>query len=207
MKRLIELETDEDFAEYREILEKARNGHTVGTLKQVMHNPETDQYSYIDLQQNTAESSAVVQVNENYFYVTLQRQTRTDVRKIRNMWNTMLSRGTLQFSKGLANDYLLTIDVGYTDFDKGIAYVLSAVQPIFVTNEGDMDLTFVFPIENVRCAKEEISVYDIDYEVAMRNESGDKAYAFDFDEDEDEFEETDADENEEFLNNDSFTGV
>ncbi len=205
MKRLIDLSTDEEFAELAEILAKAREGHSVGTMKQVVQNVGTEGYRYVDLQQNTSESSTILQVNGDYFYVTIQRQTRIDVRKFRTMWNTVLQRGTLQFTKGLPNDYIFVLEVGKSEMDKGYVYCVSAVQPIFVTSDGDMDLTFVFPLENVSCAKEEISVYDVEYEASMREESGNSAYAFDFDEDEDEPE--NFEENEEVLKTDEFTEV
>lgn len=40
---------------------------------------------------------------------------------------------------------------------------------------------FVFSMNNVRCAKEEASIYDLDYEVALREESGSDVYQFDTD--------------------------
>lgn len=204
MKKLVELETDRDFEEFQEILAKVREGHVVGTLRQVAAAPNGG-YNYVDLQQNVVESNAVLRINGNYFYVTIQNIRRVDVRKLQTMWNMVLQRGTKQFSKGEANDYLLTVDILRDELHKGFVYCVSAVQPILASGEGDNDLTLVFELGNVRCSKDEISQYDVDYEAALREESGNEVYKFHTYEDDFTDDKEDAfSENDDIVNNDEY---
>lgn len=208
MKKLIELETDKDFEEFQEILSKVRDGHVVGTLKQVVTKPDGS-YNYVDIQQNVAESKAILQINGNYFYVTIQNLRRVDVRKIQTMWNMVLQRGTGRFVKGEANDYVMTVDVVRDELEKGFVYCITAVQPIFVSGDGSNDLTIVFELGNVRCAKDEVSLYDVEYEAAIREESGNEVYKTSTYEDDfaDENEDDSFDENEDIVSNDGYMGV
>lgn len=178
MKRLTELETKEDFAELEEILSKVRSGNIIGTMRQaVKHN---DEYSYVDIEQAVSESEAIVYINEGFLYVVVQNVRNEQVRKIRTMWNMVLQRGTQRFVSGEANDYLLTIDLVCNELEgKGLVYCISAVQPVFVSSESNRALTLVFPINSVRCAKDEISLYDVEYEAALREESGNDVYNMD----------------------------
>jgi hypothetical protein len=102
----------------------------------------------------------------------------------------------MKFKQAEANDYLLTVDVGYSDDRIGIVWLISAVQPIFASSDGDRDLTLVFSLENVRCEKSEYDVYDIDYELEVEKRSGDNIYQFNLNEEDvaeeaaDEFDET-----------------
>lgn len=208
MKKLIELETDKDFEEFQEILSKVHEGHVLGTLKQVVAKPDGS-YNYVDLQQNVAESKPILQVNGNYFYITIQNLRRVDARKIQTMWNMVLQRGTGRFAKGEANDYVLTVDVIRNELQKGFVYCISAVQPIFVSGDGSNDLTLAFELTNVRCAKDEVSQYDVDYEAALREESGNEVYKISTYEDDfaDNGEEERFDENDDIVSNDEYTEV
>lgn len=205
-KRLVELETKDDFAELTEILSKVHNAHAVGTIKQAAID-KNGEYSYIDLQQDVAESKTIFQINGDYFYITIQNLRRTDVKKMKTHWNTVLQRGTQQFKKGKENDYIFTIDVIQNELQVGFVYGISAAQPIFVSSDGDTDLVFVFPMENVMCSKSELSMYDIEYEESVREDSQNDVYNFkgeqEEEEKEEEFDET-LDEAKEIISNDKY---
>ena len=215
MIRLIDLETDEEFAEFDEILTKVRSGNIVGTLRQAVKKPNNGEsgdedpsaveYTYVDLQQAVSSAKTLVQINGNYLYITVQDVHNEDIRKILTMWNMILQRGTQRFLKGEANDYLLTIDLVRDEVEKeGITYCISAIQPIFATNENSRVLTFVFELANVRCTKDEVSIYDVEYEASLREASGDDVYKISADY-EDEDEDEGFEENTDVLNNDRYT--
>lgn len=198
MLRLTELKTDQDFEMFSEILDKIRDANIVATIKQVLVRQDGT-FNYMDVRQTVSEAKASVQVNNGYLYVVAQNVRKLDVRRLKDMWSTVVARGTSQFTKGQPNDYCLTIDITKDELQQGYVYCLTGVQPIFVSSDGDNDLTFVFSFDNVRCAKDEVSPYDVDYEVALREQAQDSAYQYDDDEDEDD---TTFDENDELLNND-----
>ena len=177
MKRLIDLETDKEFAELSEILSKVRDGHVVATMRQAVQRTDGS-FAYIDVQQSVAETKVFTQVNGGFFYLTLQNLRRTDVRQILTMFQTVLQRGTQNYKKQQANDYFLTIDLVRNEIEKGVAYALSAASPIFASGEGSSDLMLVFEHQNIRCEKAEVSLYDVEYEKAIREESSNKVYAF-----------------------------
>lgn len=202
MKKLIELETDKDFEEFSEILSKVNNGNLLATLKQAIKRPDGN-YSFVDLQQNMSESKAIVQINGDYVYITVREMRRAATYKIKNMFNTVLQRGTRRYAKGEENDYVLVLDVGRDESEtKGLVYLISAVSPIMVSNDGDTDLTFVFALEDVRCSKDEVSIYDIDYEVDSTSDAERELVENDLDGYESEYEEEEFEENEDILGND-----
>lgn len=205
MKKLTELETDKDFEEFGEILSKVSNGNIIGTLRQVVTKPDGSGYNYVDVQQAVSQSKTLVQVNENYLYITVQNVRSDDVRKIQTMWNMVLQRGTQCFVKGKANDYMLTVDLVRNELEtEGRVYCISAIQPVFMSSEGNRDLTVVFAFDNVRCAKDEVSMYDVEYEAAIREESGNDVYKIS-DSDDEDAESEGYDENDGVLNTDEYT--
>lgn len=203
MKRLIDIESPEELNEFSEILSKISNSNIVGTLKQVLARPD-GLYNYTDLQQAVSDSKVLVQIANGYLYITVQNLRRVDVRKLKTMWNTVLARGTQQFRKGQANDYIMVVDIVKDELQKGFVYCITAAQPIFVSGDGDNDLVFVFPLENARCSKDEVSIYDVDYEVALREESGNDVYNFNEDTDDDEGSEDTFDENSDIIDNSKY---
>lgn len=206
MRKLTELETEKDFAELEEILSKVRDGNIVGTMRQaVKHDGE---YSYIDIEQAVSQSEAIVYINEGFLYITVQNVRSEQVRKIKSMWNMVLQRGTQRFVKGEANDYLLAIDLICNELEgKGLVYCISGVQPAFVSSESNRTLMLVFPFDNVRCAKDEVSMYDVEYEAALREESGNDVYKMDkYDEDDEDDENGEAyEENNDFIGTNEYT--
>lgn len=180
MKRLIDLETDSEFQEFKEILSKVRAGNIIGTMKQAV-SKGNGEYNYVDLQQIVGKATCIFQANGDYFYATVQGAGRATIDRLQSMWNTVLQRGTNRFLENQANDYIFTIDFAKDESEKGFFYCLSAVQPIFMSKAGNNSIMFVFSMNNVRCAKEEASIYDLDYEVALREESGSDVYQFDTD--------------------------
>lgn len=205
MRKLTELETEEDFAELEEILSKVRSGNIIGTIRQAIKHD--DEYSYIDIEQAVSESEPIVYINEEFLYITVQNVRSEQVRKIRTMWDMVLQRGTQRFVKGEANDYLLTIDLVRNELEgKGLVYCISAVQPVFVSNENNRTLMFAFPINSVRCSKDEISIYDVEYEAALREESGNDLYNMDIYNDEEDEENSETyEENKDIIGTDEYT--
>lgn len=201
MKQLIELSTDRDFEEFAEVLEKVRDSHAVGNLKQVVVNGE--ECNYTDLQRVVAETKVMFQINGDFCYVTLSTASRNDVQQIRNFWNTVLQRGTQRFKKGEVNDYLLTIDICRNELNDRTSYLVSCVQPVFVTSESERDLMLVFPLENVYFTKAEVDIYDLEYEMSTMDDSNINYGEYD---DEEESEE-EYNENDDFLATDQFTEV
>lgn len=185
MKRLIDLETDVEFQELKEILEKVRSGNILGTIRQAVIKPDGS-YDYLDLQQIVGNVSCLFQMNGDYFYITARNVGRATIGRLESMWNIVLQRGTLKFQNGEANDYVFSIDIAKDEAEKGYFYCISAVQPIFMSKESSDSLTFVFSMNNVRCIKEEASIYDIDYDLELRKEENSDVYQFDTGEIEDE---------------------
>lgn len=175
MKKLTELATDADFEELEEILSKVSNSNIVGTLRQaVEHNGE---YNFVDIEQAVSESKTVISINEGFIYFAVQNVQNESVRRIQSMWDIVLQRGTGRFVKGEANDYVLTVDLVCNELEgKGLVYCISAIQPVFVSSDNTRTLMLAFPLENARCAKDEVSLYDVEYEAALREESGNEVY-------------------------------
>ena len=205
MRKLTELSTDSDFEEFSTILSKLHDSHAVITMKQAVQRKDGE-YNYVDLQQTVTENRTTVQINGQFVFITLHNSRRPSSQKARTMWNTVLQRGTNQFKKGEANDYIFVLDMCRSELDKGTAYCLSAFQPIFMSGEGDSDLSFVFSLESVACGIESVSMYDIEYELENEEES---SINTDADEGDYSDEPDDADENydanDDFLNTDMFT--
>lgn len=205
MRKLTELETDKDFEEFSLILSKLHDSHAVITMKQAVQRKDGE-YNYVDLQQTVAENQTLVQINGQYMFITLRNARRKSSQKARVMWNTVLQRGTNQFKKGEANDYILVVDMCRSELEKGVAYCLSGFQPIFMSSEGDNDLTFVFTIGSAACGIEEVSMYDIEYELENEEESSLNTDADEGDySDEPDDLDSNYDDNDEFLNTDMFT--
>jgi len=203
-KKINEIETDEEFAEFSTILTKIKNSHAVATIKQATIKPDGN-YAYMDLQQAVAKTRTLVQIDGGYLYITLQNIRRVDVKKIKNYWEMVLQRGTVNFAKGKENDYLFAFDIIKEELQAGFVYNLSAMQPIFASSDGDDDLKFVFPLQNAWCGTNEVSIYDIEYEEAMRDENENNIYdESNYDDEDFDYDEEAEEENEEIIGNDEY---
>lgn len=178
MKRILDLETDAEFSEFGEVLDKANKGNMVCTLKQAIYSPKTDTYEYVDIRQIVTKTKLFVRLNGDYFYITVSDMRRTEVYAVKDLFNTVIQHGTQKYRTGNANDYLLVVNVGNSNelATTGFIYTITGVQPIFVSGDGDKDLTLVFDLEKVYYSKDKVSVYDVEYDVAERREKGDDAY-------------------------------
>ncbi len=213
MKRLVDLQTDAEFAELSQILERVRHGDLVATLKQVVKKPNGE-YGYIDLQKQAVNGiNTILQSNDKWFYVTVQNVNDVNVRRLQSMWQTVLQRGTQQNKSGAANDYLMVLDVVRTDIkdgaDEGFIYGITALQPVFGHADGRSNLMFCFEMGDVSCSKEAFNTAEIEFEISEREASGDVPYI-----DDEDFEENDrmndgASEytGESFVNTDKYTKV
>lgn len=196
MIKLIDLTTDEDFEMYREVISKISNGNIVATLKQAIPHPDGG-YTHVDIEQYVAVQKSIVQINGEFVYVTVRDMETPDCKKIKSMFNVMLQHGTQQFERGAANDYVLTIEVACNELHIGYTYILSCIQPIFISGDGDEDLTLVFLVGNVLVGKEAVSIYDVEYEMDMREAREDNVHKFDFSDVEDTS--TDDDDDDDLL--------
>lgn len=178
MIRLVDIATDEDKALYREVLEKIKDGHVVGTLKQAIANPNGG-YNYADLQQEVTRQQSIIQINGKYVYFTLMNLMKSEALKFHSIQRIVLGRGTHKFEKGEPNDYIYAVDLILNELELGWVYMLTGLQPIFMSSETEKDLTFVFDIEDVRCMKEPVTIYDVEYEQSIRDEMGDEVHKFD----------------------------
>lgn len=211
--KLTDLKTDEEFDMFKEVLSRiSALGNTIVTLRQVSQNPDGS-YKSIDLQQIGTETRALFRIDNTHCFVSIRGDSNS--KKIQSLWETVLQRGTSRFKKGQMNDYVLTIDIvakeKNEDRTSSYDYILSCISPVFGGLDGNNAYTYVFDIEDVRCAKVRVDYQAIDYEIAIREESGDEVHNFDnsiddsigdiIDEDE-EF-----DENDDILSNDNITNV
>ncbi len=178
MKRILELETDEEYAEFGEVLDKVNKGNMVCTLKQAIYSPKTDSYEYVDLRQIVTKSKVFAQVNSDYFYATVSDMRKTETYAVKELFNIVIQHGTQKYKKAEANDYLLVINIGNSNdlSSTGYIYTITGLQPIFVSGDGDRDLTLVFDLEKVYYSKDKVDIYEVEYNVAERREKGDDAY-------------------------------
>lgn len=204
LKRLIDFNTQEDFDMYKEVLDKISNGgNIVVTLKQASENPDGS-YKYVDVRQVVSDVTPLIQMNDTFFYVTARDMRKLESRKIAQLWELYLQRGTKNFTEGKPNDYLLVIDIAKNELSEGHIYCLSAVAPAFAGMDVSHNFTFLFSVDDVRCTKDNISIYDVEYEASLREESGDEVHKFNSYEDEELGDITDKDLEDEFDENDGF---
>lgn len=207
MKRLIDLSSNEDFAELSQILERLRHGDVVATLKQVMKKPDGS-YAYVDLQKMVVEkANPLLQMNGKWFYLTMQSINDNNTRKMHSMWNTVLQKGTQQSKAGKPNDYMMVIDVVRSDLEdgqaKGFVYCITAIQPVICSPDGKGNLAFVFEIEDITCAKDTITAEELEFELSEEVEEP----FFVSDDDDDNSQETDNYTGEAFVDNSKYTEV
>lgn len=207
MKKLVDFETQDDFLDFAKIIKKVANGDMVATIKQVAKNGDT--YNFFDVQQVVAQTKNSVQINGDFVYFVANDLMRTDVRKLKTLWNTVLQKGTQCFAKGEENSYLFQIDILKNEIEKGFVFSITGVQPIFVSGDGDKDLTFVFNINDVRCSEDAITMYDVEYEQLMRDASEDEVHRFVSTEEDDIVEELEDEllSNNEYLDTSKFNGL
>lgn len=208
MKRLIDLSSNEDFAELSQILERLRHGDVVATLKQVMKKPDGS-YAYADLQKMVVDkANPLLQMNGKWFYLTMQSINDQNTRKMHSMWNTVLQKGTQQAKAGKTNDYMMVIDVVRSDLEEGMArsfvYCITAIQPVICSPDGKGNLSFVFEIEDITCAKDPITAEELEFELSEETE---EPFFGDDDDDDDNSQETDNYTGEAFVDNSKYTEV
>lgn len=172
MKRLIDLQSDAEFAELDEILKKIRHGQINATLKQGSQNKD-DTYSYIDIQKVSSDANPLLQINDNYVYIIIRNGRTESVKRIKSLWDTLLQRGTQRSVQGLPNDYVLILDCLRYDERTEWYHGVTCVQPIMVSTDADGTLTMCFDISDVNVTKEIVSTYAVDEEIAYRESIGD----------------------------------
>lgn len=207
MKRLIDLQTNEDFAELTQILERLRHSDVVASLKQVMKKPDGT-YAYVDLQKMVVETAnPLLQMNGKWFYLTMQSVNDNNTRKMHSMWNTVLQKGTQQNKAGKPNDYMMVIDIVRSDLEdgqsSGYVYCITGIQPVFCSPDGKGNLMFVFEIEDITCSKDAISAAELEFELSEEQDDS----IFGLEDDEDDYQETDAYTGEAFVDSSKYTEV
>lgn len=172
MKRLTDLQGDADFAELDEILYKIKHGQTNATLKQGSQK-EDGTYLYVDVQKVSSDANPLLQINDNYVYVIIRNGRTESVKRIKTLWDILLQRGTQRSLQGLPNDYVLILDCLNYDDKTGWYHAVTCVQPIIVSMDADGSITLCFDIADVNVTKENVSIYDVDEEIAYRESIGD----------------------------------
>ena len=173
MKRIIEIEKEE-LPIFKKVVNKlSKDSKTVITLKQVIERPE--EYDFIDIKQKVLTAKPIFHINDKYFYMLLTDMKSSEIAEIKLMFNSRLSRGTNNCEKGEVNEYVFVIDVVSEEIEKNKGYVISGVQPIFVSSENN-NVTCVFEVQDVRFSLDEISNYDIETEIYDREQSENEVY-------------------------------
>ena len=176
----------EETTELKEVLSKCRQCDCVVSLKQFIDNPNGGKNELV-LQQNVCETNNVIYINGNYLYLSLTSATKnnTGLTKIRSFWETVLRRGTARIQEGRPNDYSLFIDLLCSEYDKGKIYIISTVDPIFVTME-EKSLSLVFSLDDFCFGKENLTRDEVEYESALQEGRDTNIFVTD---DEEEYEE------------------
>lgn len=173
MKRIIEIEKEE-LPVFKKVVSKlSEDSKTVITLKQVIERPE--EYDFIDIKQKVLTARPIFHINDKYFYMLLSNMKASEIAEIKLMFNSVLSRGTANFERGKVNDYIFIIDIVSEEIEKNKGYIISGVQPIFISSENN-DVTCVFEAQDVRFSLDEISNYDIETEIYDREQSENEVY-------------------------------
>ena len=174
MKPLLELNLD-DPKERKAldlVLKKIATGKVIATIKQIVVNG--DSYTSNVIQTAVAETNTLVDINQNLIYITVRNLNKGSVKRLQNLWKTVLKRGTVRYKEGNENDYVMTVDCAYTDEHQGKSYLLGCfMTPIFCSGDGDEDLMFVVPAEDCFISIDRYSRQATDYEMTKQIERGD----------------------------------
>lgn len=205
MVNTTEINDEATLRDFNECLEKCTECDALATLKQAAQRADGE-LNVVDLQQVVVEVRTAVNVNDNtnLVYVDLNGD-RTQMRKIRELWEAANKRGTMCKNQGKPNDYLFVIDLIYQDMAQYKLYCLSFLNPWFMSTE-EKGICFALPYENFKFGIEETSCDEMNYEDLEYQERNGRQLAYEDDEDEeyDGGEEYD-DGSENFINTDDYT--
>lgn len=163
LRQIIDMETDEDFEDFHTIMDKVRGGCVVATLKQL----NAENGNFIDLSSVVVNRPAIINITTEALYIAIPNMSANDTRRVRGLYTTYLQRATERVSQELPNDFVLMIDsVKSKEENDKYVYYLNGYNPLFASSDGDKDLWFVFPIDRAGYGKDEVSLYDIDVELA-----------------------------------------
>lgn len=163
MNNFSNADTQNSLDEFAEVLDKCRECDCISTLKSFIKRSDGE-FNHMDLQQNVSINvTSTVLINDKFIYVTLNSSNMADLRQIKEMWQTVLQRGTKKALAGKANDYVLVIDLVKQELEKNLVYTLSFMQPVFISTDGD-SVILVFEMDNMFFGKDTVTLDEIEYE-------------------------------------------
>lgn len=168
------------------VLTNIASGQIIATIKQLV---ESDgKYNSRDIQTAVANTGTMVDISGNLAYITVRNLNKNEVKQIRNLWQTVIHRGTVQMKeKGEDNDYYMTIDCLCVDKKKKKSYLFGCYStPLFCSSDGDTDLWFAVNIEDCFISIDPYSEQETDYEMQKQIDRGNTIVPAHSDDDEDE---------------------
>lgn len=209
MTGLNQINSQEELSDFKKVLYKVRECDIVVTLKRFIPRPDGKLNNMI-LQQSTCKIKSLININEEFIYLTLISSNKAELKKIKSMWETVLRRGTQTALESKQNDYALVIDLIKQELQYNTVYTLSFTQPVFVSREDDnrstglAEFMLVFKADHVYFGIENLTLDEIEYGMSLNREREIGNYNSDIDSDSDD--NTKA-ENEDFISNEKFLNV
>ena len=179
--------TPEELEKLKRVLLRCREGKLVAHLKRFIVNKDGE-YREMVIKESMLEGKFMVTINDiegGFVYLDITCKRRSDINVIRNLWETTNKRGTQNFQEKKVNDYYLVLDIISEELERNNVYILSFMQPLFISYEGAVtggyDYRTFNSINNVFYDVEEITLAEIEYEEELDKQANRGAY-----EDEDE---------------------
>lgn len=178
MLRINDAVTEQELGDLKMTLLKCKNCSCVATLKRFLQKRDGE-LSEMALRQMTFNANFQIHINEieaGYIYLTISTKRKADIKQLISFWDTVNKRGTQNFLENKPNDYRLVLDLVNPEMEKNTVYVLSFMQPIFISDDGratssSTSYTFrlFFTMNNVFYGVEHVSAEALDYEMEQNN--------------------------------------
>lgn len=210
LNKVTDISSERELEEYKKVLDKCSDCICIATLKQI-----TKGVGSIDLQDIHCEVTAIPYMDNDYVRLVLQPNRKggmADLKRIRSIWKTALSRNTSRMLDNKEPDYSFQIELAKTEnrtlttatgetvpSSDVITYLLSFHNPITITMEDDEFLA-VFDFDNAIYGIEGIDSGEIEYIIRLdeEREASETAGVAD---------EVPDDDNNEFTDNDELLGI
>lgn len=174
MLSITKISTQEQIEDLNKVLHKCRESNLVGSLKRFIKRPDGE-YNEMVIKQVGFKSKFLININDvdgGWVYLDILSKRKSDIKQVQSLWETSIKRGTQCALEGKRNDYRLVIDLVADDLQRNTVYIMSFMQPMFISIEenngmGNTHLfRLVFPVKNVFFGIEEMTSDEIDYEIA-----------------------------------------
>ena len=202
---------EKDMDEFKLCMIKCRKATCVGTLKQYIEKKEGNGFHTQVLRQEGFDGEFSLRYDRRgrhgYVYLDCVLKHKSDMQRLANMWDTVTTRADKMSMETKPNDYRMIIDLVNDDLTYGKCYLLSLIQPVFISNEGEGNVSnvyqykMVFEQDDVYFGIEDITADEVAYAI----ESNTNAIYTDNDDEDDTNSSGDSfDENSKFINNTDF---